>query len=56
LEEIFIVKTNMENFSELHAKISPENSLPLQSKKWNYFTQLWRQWPCLVKVKTHLIS
>jgi len=24
------------------------------SKNWNDFTQLWRQWPCLRKVKIHL--
>jgi len=40
-------------------KISPENPVPLSRNRQtnrNDFTQLWRQWPCLLKVKIHSTS
>jgi len=45
---------NSENFSEQNAKILPANTFPLprnRQKKRNYFSQLWRQWLCLLKSK-----
>jgi len=57
IDRSFIVKKT-EIFSEHIAKnfvwkfLTTEESL----KNWNDFTQLWRQRPCLLKVKIHLTS
>jgi len=42
-------------FSEHDAKNSPETSLPLLRNRKNRIHS-WRQWPCLLKVKIHIIS
>jgi len=47
----FIAKMQ-KNFSEHKIKILARKFHTVAEKSWktNHFTQLWRQWPCLLKV------
>jgi len=54
LEEKIFLQKNVKRFSEHKPKNYAWKFLTAtekSSKSWNNFTQLWRQWPCLLQIK-----
>jgi len=55
-QKCYCTSKNAEKFSKHNAKNSTWKFLtvPRNRQNWNYFTQLLRQWLCLLKAKIHL--